>query len=98
MLAAKPESLPLLRSLARLAEARGRREEALELWKRYTAAARPGDAPWYEGQYQLARLDKENGAKNGACARLRELKPAMPGLSDQELRARLDALYKEVCR
>ncbi len=97
-LAAKPNSLPLLRSLARLVEARGQRDEALELWKRYTQTARPGDAPWYEGQYQLARLDHEAGAMKAACARLRDLKPAMPGLSDQELRARLDALYQEACR
>ncbi|MCX8071183.1 MAG: tetratricopeptide repeat protein [Candidatus Binatia bacterium] len=97
-LEAKPNSLPLLRALARLVEARGRREEAVQLWKRYTEAARPGDAPWYEGQYQLARLDQENGATKAACARLQELKPAMPGLSDHELRARLDALYKSVCR
>lgn len=95
---AKPNSLPLLRALARLVESRGQRDEALQLWKRYTEAARPGDQPWYEGQYQLARLDREAGATQAACSRLRDLKPAMPGLSDHELRARLDALYKEVCR
>lgn len=97
-LSTKPNSLPVLRALARLVEARGQREEAVQLWKRYTESARPGDAPWYEGQYQLARLDRENGGMKAACTRLQELKPAMPGLSDQELRARLDALYKEVCR
>lgn len=94
----KPNSLPLLRSLARLVEARGRVEEAAAWWKRYGELARPGDAPWYEGQYQLARLEKVLHSPSAACKRLRDLKPAMPGLSDQELRGRLDRLYAEVCR
>jgi tetratricopeptide (TPR) repeat protein len=94
----KPNSLPLLRQLARLLEARGQTREALELWRRYAEAARPGDGPWYEGQYQLARLDKELGSPRAACQRLQNMKSAMPGLSDRELRSRLEQLYNEVCR
>ncbi len=94
----KPNSLPLLRQLARLLEARGQTREALELWTRYAEAARPGDGPWYEGQYQLARLDKELGSPRAACQRLQNMKSAMPGLSDRELRSRLEQLYNEVCR
>lgn len=98
VLTREPASLPTLRALARLTEARGDSETAKQYWQRYTSAARPGDAPWYEGTYQLARLEGATGDARGACARLDGLKPAMPGLSDRELRQQLDQLYQRLCR
>ena len=98
ILSREPESLPALRAVARLAEAQGDAKSARLYWQRYTDAARPGDAPWYEGQYQLARLEGAHGDAPAACARLQKIKPALPGLSDRELRRQLDQLYQRVCQ
>lgn len=91
-------SLPALRGLARLAEDRKDVAGASDYWKRYSGATRPGDAPWYEGQYQQARLLVGRGDKKGGCAMLDQLKPAMPGLSDADLRDKLNDLYKQACK
>lgn len=98
ILADEPEALAPLRALARIAESRGDLDGARQYWERYARAARPGDAPWYEGAYQLARLEHAKGETRAACARLEQLKPAMPGLSDAELRQQLDSLYRQACR
>ncbi len=93
-----PNLLAALRALAGMAEAKGDLEAARQYWERYARAARPGDAPWYEGEYQLARLQNTAGDRGAACARLEKLKPAMPGLSDVQLRQQLDQLYRQACR
>jgi tetratricopeptide (TPR) repeat protein len=97
VLQADANSTAALRGLARLAEARGRPAEALGYWQRFSGAVRPGDAPWYEGKYQVARLTGATGKKKEACDQLEELKPAMPGLSDVELRKQLNELYRQTC-
>ncbi|MCK6555299.1 tetratricopeptide repeat protein [Candidatus Binatia bacterium] len=94
----KGPSPAALRGLARIAEAEKRPAEAIERWRQFTALARPGDAPWYEGQYELARTTALSGDAKGACAQLDKLKPAMPGLSDVELRRKLGDLYDQTCR
>ena len=38
------------------------------------------------------------GKTKESCALLEEMKPAMPGLSDADLRQKLDNLYQQVCR
>jgi TolA-binding protein len=86
-----------LRGLGRIAEAEKRLPDALGYWQQLGKAVRPGDAPWYEASYQVARLTDAMGKKPESCAQLRQLKPAMPGLSDADLRQRLDDLYKRVC-
>ncbi len=98
VLARTDGSLPALRGLARLAEAHQDAAGAADYWKRYTAATRPGDAPWYEGQYQQARLLVARGDKKGGCAMLEQLRPAMPGLSDADLRQKLNDLYQQACK
>lgn len=97
LLAGNANSLAAIGGLARLAEARGDRAAALEFWKRYTAVAPPGNAPWFHGQYQQARLMLAGGDKQASCALLTQLRPAMPGLSDADLRQQLGQLYKEAC-
>jgi tetratricopeptide (TPR) repeat protein len=97
VLGENPQSLAALRGLGRIAEAEGRLPAALGYWQQIVAAARPGDAPWYEGRYEVARLTQATGKPRDACTQLQELKPAMPGLGDPELRKKLDALYREVC-
>ena len=91
-------SAPALRGLARLAEGRKDLAGASEYWKRYTAATRPGDLPWYEGQYEQARIVLARGDKKGGCALLDQLRPAMPGLSDADLRQKLNELYQQSCK
>ena len=59
---------------------------------------RAGDAPWYEANYEVARLTSAMGKKKEACEQLDQLKPAMPGLSDADLRKKFDDLYKQTCR
>ena len=59
---------------------------------------RPGDRPWYEGHYQQARIAFRRNDAKAACAMLEELRPAMPGLSDMDLRAQLTELYGQACR
>jgi len=94
----KGDSLPALRGLARTEEAQNRIPGALAYWQQITTGTRPGDAPWYEGQYQTARLNSVLGKTKEACSQLEKLKPSMPGLSDIELRSKLDVLYRQVCK
>ena len=91
-------SLTALRGLGRTAEAQHQIADALRYWQQLTAAVRPGDVPWYEGSYQIARLKHSAGETQQACELLEQLKPAMPGLSDADLREQLDALYEQACR
>ncbi|MFQ5667293.1 MAG: hypothetical protein ACE5I7_12795 [Candidatus Binatia bacterium] len=93
-----PKSLAALRGLGRIAESQRRFAEAMGYWRRLGKAVRPGDAPWYEASYQVARLTQVLGKKDASCQQLTQLKPAMPGLSDADLRNKLDELYQQVCR
>lgn len=87
-----------LRGLGRIAEAQNRLPDAVNYWQQLAKTVRPGDAPWYEGSYQVARLTRAMGRKKESCALLEEMKPAMPGLSDADLRQKLDNLYQQACR
>jgi tetratricopeptide (TPR) repeat protein len=87
-----------LRGLGRIAEAQNRLADAVKYWQQLAKAVRPGDAPWYEGRYQMARLTDAMGKKKESCALLEEMKPAMPGLSDADLRQKLANLYRQACR
>ena len=98
VLKADANSLAALRGLGRTAEAQAHTAEALGYWQQLVQAVRPGDAPWYEGNYEVARLTAAAGKKQQACTRLDEMKPAMPGLSDADLRKKLDDLYQRTCR
>lgn len=98
VLSLQPGSLPARRGLARLAEAGGDLAAAQSEWNAVREASRPGDAPWYEAHYETARLAHARGDSRAACRQLEQLKPAMPGLSDVDLRGRLDALYQKACR
>jgi len=97
ILQAQPATLPALRGLAHMAESRKQLDAALAYWKKYTETVRPGDPPWYDGHYQQARLTMARGDKAGSCKQLRDLRPAMPGLGDSELRQQLNALYAKAC-
>jgi len=97
-LRANPGSLAALRGLARIAEAEHRLPDALGYWQQLGKAVRAGDAPWYEASYEVARLTHATGKPKDACEQLQQLKPAMPGLSDADLRKKLDDLYQQVCR
>jgi hypothetical protein len=61
-------------------------------------SVRPGDLAWYEGNYELARLHRAMGKEKEACDLLEQMKPTMPGLSDADLRKKLDDLYQHTCR
>jgi tetratricopeptide (TPR) repeat protein len=87
-----------MRGLARTAEAEKRPADAIGYWQQLGKTVRPGDAPWYEATYQVARLTEVMGRKKDACDQLEQLKPAMPGLNDAELRKKLDELYQQACR
>jgi tetratricopeptide (TPR) repeat protein len=92
-----PNSLTALEGLARLGEKRGDAVAARGFWERYTSITRPGDAPWYRGQYQQARLALAGGEKRRSCEMLKALRPSMPGLSDEDLRRDLGVLYEKAC-
>jgi len=92
-----PQSLAALRGLGRIAETDGRLPAAVGYWQQIVTAARPGDAPWYEGRYEVARLTQAMGKPRESCTQLQELKPAMPGLGDADLRKKFDELYRLVC-
>jgi hypothetical protein len=94
---AKGDSSSALRGLGRIAEAQKRLDDALGYWRKLVTGTRPGDYPWYESRYEVARLTNASGGKDDACRQLEEMKPTMPGLSDDELRAKLGKLYDEVC-
>jgi len=91
-------SLTALRGLARIAESEHQLGGALGYWQRFTKVVRPGDLPWYEGSYEVARLTLATGKKDQSCDQLNQLKPAMPGLTDADLRGKLDQLYKQACK
>ncbi len=97
-LQANPTLIPALRGLARLAEGEQRPADALALWETITKNARGGDLLWYEGKYEVARLTQAVGKKKEACEQLTQLRPAMPGLTDADLKAKLSALYEQACR
>lgn len=94
---ADPNALLALRGLARVEEARGRTAEALAHWVTYTQRSRPGDLGWFQGEYQQARLTLVRGDKAAACERLQKLRPAMPGLTDADLRRQLGELHTQAC-
>jgi len=96
-LAAAPDNLVALRGLARIEEAQGKRSAAQARWATYTSRSRPGDSGWFQGEYQQARLELAGGKKADSCQRLTKLRPAMPGLSDADLRRDLTALYARAC-
>jgi TolA-binding protein len=96
-LQANANSPAALRGLGRIAEADKRLPDAINYWQQLGKAVRPGDAPWYESNYEVARLTQVMGKKKESCDQLEQLKPTMPGLSDADLRKKLDALYKQVC-
>jgi len=91
-------SLGAMRGLARIAEAQHDLPGALAYWQRLTKVVRPGDLPWYEGSYQVARLTLATGKKDQCCNQLDQLKPAMPGLTDADLRGKFVELYKRACK
>ena len=97
VLQADGNSLIALRGLAHVEEAQGKTADALAHWTAFTTKARPGDPAWYRGQYEQARLTLATGDKVRSCTLLTTLRPSMPGLSDADLRAELDALYKQAC-
>jgi len=96
-LQANANSTAALRGLARIAEAEKRLPDAIGYWQQLGKAVRAGDAPWYESTYEVARLTQAMGKKHESCDQLEQLKPAMPGLSDADLRKKLDELYKQAC-
>ena len=96
-LQANANSAAALRGLGRIAEAEKRLPDAIHYWQQLGKAVRAGDAPWYESNYEVARLTQAIGKKKEACDQLEQLKPAMPGLADADLRKKFDALYKQVC-
>jgi tetratricopeptide (TPR) repeat protein len=95
---AQGDSASALRGLGRIAESEKRLDQAVGYWKRLVAGTRAGDFPWYESSYEVARLTQAQGKTEDACRQLTEMKPTMPGLSDADLRGKLDALYKQVCK
>ena len=96
-LQANTTSAAALRGLGRIAEAQKRLPDAINYWQQLGKAVRAGDAPWYESNYEVARLTEAMGKRKESCDQLEQLKPAMPGLSDADLRKKLDELYKQVC-
>ncbi|MEO8601776.1 MAG: tetratricopeptide repeat protein [bacterium] len=97
VLAADPNSLLALRGLARGDEAQGNTAAALAHWAAYGAKARPGDPAWYQAEYQQARLQLATGDKKAACDRLTKMRPAMPGLTDLDLKRQLNEVYGKAC-
>jgi TolA-binding protein len=97
VLDANPNSLTAIEGLARIGENRGDTATARAMWEKYTAVSRPGDAPWFRGQYHQSRLAFAGGDKRRSCEMLKALRPSMPGLSDAELRRDLSSLYDKAC-
>ncbi|HUI26830.1 MAG TPA: tetratricopeptide repeat protein [Candidatus Kryptonia bacterium] len=98
ILTADGNSLTALRGLARIAEAQNNLPAALGYWQRFGKVVRPGDLPWYESSYEIARLTFATGKKDKCCEQLDQLKPAMPGLTDADLHTKLNDLYKRACQ
>jgi len=98
ILHANGDSTAALRGLGRIAEVEKRLPDALGYWQQLTKLMRGGDVGWYESQFEVARLTQAMGKKQESCEQLEQLKPAMPGLSDADLRKQLDTLYQQVCR
>jgi len=97
VLADSAVSTTALRGLARIAEAQNRYDDALGYWKRLGEAVKPGDLPWYESRYEQARVEDHRGDGAAACKILEALRPAMPGLLDDDLRSKLTTLYDRIC-
>jgi tetratricopeptide (TPR) repeat protein len=96
ILAREPNSLVAMKSLARLAETE-KDPGALQQWERYAAAARPGDPPWYDGHYELARYLLASGDAKRSCEILTQVRGAIMGLGDGDLRKKLGDLYQQSC-
>ncbi|HSP98389.1 MAG TPA: hypothetical protein VL049_14270, partial [Candidatus Dormibacteraeota bacterium] len=86
------------RGLARVAEARGNLPAAQARWADYTKKSRAGDAGWFQGEYQQARLQVAAGDRKSACQRLDDLRPSLPALTDADLRGELTKLYEQACK
>jgi tetratricopeptide (TPR) repeat protein len=97
VLQADGNSLVALRGLAHAEEEQGKTADALARWATFTQKARPGDPAWYQGQFEQARLLLASGDRQKSCDLLVKLRPSMPGVTDADLRAQLNALYKQAC-
>ncbi len=97
VLQADGNSLVALRGLAHAEEAQGQTADALAHWLAYTQKSRPGDPGWYQGQYEQARLLLAGGDRKKSCDLLTGLRPSMPGVTDADLRGRLNELHKQAC-
>ena len=97
ILQADGNSLVALRGLAHAEAEQGKTADALALWASYTEKSRPGDPSWFRGQYEQARLMVASGDKQKSCDLLTKLRPAMPGLTDTDLRGQLNDLHKQAC-
>jgi len=97
ILAQDPSSLVAMKSLARLAETT-KDPAALQLWERYSAATKPGDPVWYDSQYELARANLAAGNAKRACEILTQVRTAIIGLGDADLRKKLNELNGEACK
>jgi tetratricopeptide (TPR) repeat protein len=92
------DSVAAVRGLAHVAEERRDLAAAAGYWKRFTEMVRPGDQPWYEGNFHQAQIAFRRGDARAACDTLEKLRPAMPGLSDANLRGQINELYGQACR
>lgn len=97
ILAADPNSLVAMKSLARLAEST-KDPTTLQQWQRYAAAGKPGDPVWYDGQYEIARFTLASGDKKKSCETLTQVRAAIMGLGDADLRKKLNEIYGEACK
>jgi tetratricopeptide (TPR) repeat protein len=96
VLAADPKSVVALKGLARLAET-AKQPNAVDAWVRYGAVTTPGDPAWYDAQYEIARAALAAGDKKRSCDILTQVKTAIIGLGDKDLRQKLNQLFGEAC-
>ena len=67
---------------------------ALGSLRRQRTTRRPA---WYQSEYQQARLNSPRATRPAACDRLTKLRPAMPGLTDTDLKRELNDVYAKAC-
>ena len=75
-----------MRGLGGIAEAQHGLADATDHWQQLAKTVRPGDALWYEGRYQMARLTRALGKKKEAIRSVQDLlSPLVPAFKCLEI-------------
>lgn len=90
-------SLVSLAGLARIAEVKGDRRQALAYWEEMLKGTQVGDPLWFHGTFAVAQLHAAQGDTASACKTLASTRPLLGRLGDQGLKKQIQDFAGHHC-